>query len=206
MRRPGSRRGSRAPRSRSESAAPTRRSSRAASSAARVSSSGTRSPATSRRSGPRVDTLREGDLVAVEPHLYCGRCRYCRRGLEHLCPSKRAFGVHLDGGMADAVIAARAHRLPRRPGARPVHRLPRRAARVRRPRDGSPRADERPAGARHRGGSGRASCSRRSRLAGLAPIVVVDPDGASTDGRDWRSGPTRRSTRRAPIGTSRPSR
>ncbi len=53
--------------------------------------------------GLGVTGLREGDLVSVEPHLYCGACRYCRLGLEHLCPGKRALGVHLDGGMAEAI-------------------------------------------------------------------------------------------------------
>jgi len=54
--------------------------------------------------GSDVTTVREGDLVSVEPHLYCGACRYCRLGWEHLCPEKRAFGVHLDGGMAGSVV------------------------------------------------------------------------------------------------------
>lgn len=54
--------------------------------------------------GSAVTTVREGDLVTVEPHLYCGVCRSCRFGLEHLCPDKRAFGVHLDGGMAERMV------------------------------------------------------------------------------------------------------
>jgi len=54
--------------------------------------------------GPGVSNVREGDLVSVEPHLYCGACRYCRLGWEHLCPDKQAFGVHLDGGMAASVV------------------------------------------------------------------------------------------------------
>ena len=58
--------------------------------------------------GAAVSNVREGDLVTVEPHLYCGVCRQCRLGNEHLCPDKRAFGVHLDGGMAERqVIPAR---------------------------------------------------------------------------------------------------
>ena len=133
--------------------------------------------------GAGVDTLREGDLVAVEPHLYCGRCRYCRRGLEHLCPSKRAFGVHLDGGMADAVT------LPARiaylvdPAIDPaiaclaeplgcaVHGMDRLA-----PTSGLPVLVI---------GAGPAGLllTALSDLAGLAPIVVVDPDGAPPDGR-----------------------
>jgi threonine dehydrogenase-like Zn-dependent dehydrogenase len=54
--------------------------------------------------GAGVRNVREGDLVTIEPHLYCGVCRYCRLGHEHLCPEKRAFGVHLDGGMAERML------------------------------------------------------------------------------------------------------
>jgi L-iditol 2-dehydrogenase len=54
--------------------------------------------------GSAVTNVREGDLVTVEPHMYCGFCRYCRMGNEHLCPQKQAFGVHLDGGMAERLI------------------------------------------------------------------------------------------------------
>lgn len=55
--------------------------------------------------GARVDSLAVGDLVTVEPHRYCGVCRYCRAGQEHLCTHKKAFGVHLDGGMAELMTA-----------------------------------------------------------------------------------------------------
>ncbi len=54
--------------------------------------------------GSAVSHVREGDLVTIEPHLYCGWCRQCRLGNEHLCPDKRAFGVHLDGGMAEQLV------------------------------------------------------------------------------------------------------
>ncbi len=36
--------------------------------------------------GPGVDTLVEGDLVSVEGHIVCGRCRNCRAGRRQLCP------------------------------------------------------------------------------------------------------------------------
>jgi 2-desacetyl-2-hydroxyethyl bacteriochlorophyllide A dehydrogenase len=66
--------------------------------------------------GSGVGSVGEGDLVAIEPHLYCGECRYCRLGREHLCVRKRAFGVHVDGGFAEAqVVPARnAYPLPPR--------------------------------------------------------------------------------------------
>ena len=54
--------------------------------------------------GAGVKDIREGDLVTVEPHVFCTTCRYCRGGQEHLCYDKRAFGVHLNGGLAEAVV------------------------------------------------------------------------------------------------------
>lgn len=54
--------------------------------------------------GPGVTAPEIGTLVAVEPHRYCGACTYCRRGMEHMCLHKEAFGVHLDGGMADLMV------------------------------------------------------------------------------------------------------
>ncbi len=64
--------------------------------------------------GAGVKSLKEGDLVTVQPNTYCGVCRFCRAGREHLCLELRAYGVHLDGGFAEAmVVPARvAYRLP----------------------------------------------------------------------------------------------
>jgi propanol-preferring alcohol dehydrogenase len=44
----------------------------------------------------------------------CGRCRYCRRGAENLCPYSRYTGWDADGGFAEfaTVPAAYAYRLP----------------------------------------------------------------------------------------------
>ncbi len=71
--------------------------------------------------GRDVRTLSEGDLVTVEPHLYCRTCTYCRLGMEHMCPDKRAPGVHLDGGMAERLVVPEhiAFRLPE--GTSPEH-------------------------------------------------------------------------------------
>lgn len=54
--------------------------------------------------GDQVSSVKVGDLVTVEPHLFCGTCKYCRIGKEHLCLSKLAFGVHLDGGFAELCV------------------------------------------------------------------------------------------------------
>ena len=51
--------------------------------------------------GPGVTTLSEGQLITVEPHIYCGLCYNCQSGSPHMCPSRKAPGVHLDGGMQE---------------------------------------------------------------------------------------------------------
>jgi threonine dehydrogenase-like Zn-dependent dehydrogenase len=54
--------------------------------------------------GQGVTNLREGDLVCIEPHVYCTKCRYCLTAREHLCIDKKAFGFHLNGGLAEAMV------------------------------------------------------------------------------------------------------
>jgi len=52
-----------------------------------------------------------GQRVVCEPHaLACTTCHLCRRGLAHLCASKRSPGWGIDGGMAERV-AVPAHLL-----------------------------------------------------------------------------------------------
>ena len=36
-----------------------------------------------------------GDLVAVEPHLACGACRWCARGRAQFCEQGRGYGVRI---------------------------------------------------------------------------------------------------------------
>lgn len=56
--------------------------------------------------GPDVAPGAAGTRVGV-PWLYwaCGRCEYCRRGQENLCPEARFTGQHADGGFGEAMIA-----------------------------------------------------------------------------------------------------
>jgi len=65
--------------------------------------------------GPGVRRVREGDRVAVEPHVGCGRCIYCRRGAYHECPEKRFVGVgDWIGAFAESMLATESmcHVLP----------------------------------------------------------------------------------------------
>jgi threonine 3-dehydrogenase len=54
--------------------------------------------------GPGVDSISVGDLVSVEGHIVCGRCRNCRAGRRQLCPNTKGVGVHRDGGFAELVV------------------------------------------------------------------------------------------------------
>ncbi|MFD1449757.1 MULTISPECIES: zinc-binding alcohol dehydrogenase family protein [Oceanobacillus] len=51
--------------------------------------------------GEEVSSVRVGDLVALEPILYCGECYACRKGQPNVCKSLEVFGVHRDGGMSE---------------------------------------------------------------------------------------------------------
>src|SRR5512136_2123532 len=47
-----------------------------------------------------------GDRVALEPHVGCGQCAFCRRGDYHECPEKRFVGVgEWIGAFAEYVVA-----------------------------------------------------------------------------------------------------
>ena len=50
---------------------------------------------------------RPGTRVAVAPNLGCGTCSACAEGATNLCPGYQAFGIHLDGGMAEYLLAPR---------------------------------------------------------------------------------------------------
>ena len=57
--------------------------------------------------GHGVRSVREGDRVAIMPLAYCGRCAYCRRGLQHLCATMGCVGLsHQWGGMAALATVA----------------------------------------------------------------------------------------------------
>ena len=63
--------------------------------------------------GEAVTRFAAGDRVGV-PWLAwtCGVCRYCRAGLENLCPQARFTGYTRDGGYAQQVLADARYCLP----------------------------------------------------------------------------------------------
>lgn len=125
--------------------------------------------------GRNVREPKVGQLITVEPHLYCGSCTPCQTGRQHLCPHRRAPGVHIDGGMAERLVvpATLVYPVPKdvqpehaaltEPIACCVHGMDRLA-----PMSGLPLAvfGCGPAGA---------IMIALARLAGAAPIVAFDP-------------------------------
>jgi 2-desacetyl-2-hydroxyethyl bacteriochlorophyllide A dehydrogenase len=64
---------------------------------------------------PDVLNVKTGDFVAVDPSLFCGKCRQCRLGRFNLCENWNAIGVgSANGACAEfvAVPSANAFRLP----------------------------------------------------------------------------------------------
>lgn len=56
--------------------------------------------------GRGVEGLDIGQRVGIQPlWTACGRCEYCLKGFEHLCPSKKITGETVDGGYAEYILA-----------------------------------------------------------------------------------------------------
>jgi propanol-preferring alcohol dehydrogenase len=55
--------------------------------------------------GENSARFKPGQRVGV-PWLYssCGKCAFCRQGLENLCEDARFTGLHADGGYAEAMV------------------------------------------------------------------------------------------------------
>lgn len=57
------------------------------------------------RVGDAVTGLAPGDRIAVETHIYCGRCFMCRTGNAHNCLEMQLFGLTQDGAFAQYASA-----------------------------------------------------------------------------------------------------
>lgn len=59
--------------------------------------------------GTSVTSVKSGDRVVIAPRLTCGKCDYCRRGLDNQCTNYQTIGTTLDGTFAPyAVVPGRA--------------------------------------------------------------------------------------------------
>jgi threonine dehydrogenase-like Zn-dependent dehydrogenase len=55
--------------------------------------------------GPGVQGLQRGDRVVIANRLTCGRCAYCRRGLDNQCTDYQTIGTTIDGAFAPFLSA-----------------------------------------------------------------------------------------------------
>lgn len=62
--------------------------------------------------GPDVTGPKTGARVALHYLWTCGRCDYCRAGLEQFCRSGRMLGKHLDGGYAEYIVVPARNAVP----------------------------------------------------------------------------------------------
>jgi propanol-preferring alcohol dehydrogenase len=63
--------------------------------------------------GRNVKGRKIGQRVGVAwLHSACGKCEFCRRGEENLCPQARFTGFHVDGGYAEYMLADARYVLP----------------------------------------------------------------------------------------------
>ncbi len=53
--------------------------------------------------GNGVTTLKVGDRVVINPDVYCGLCRYCRKSLFSQCENLVAMGIDVNGGFAEYI-------------------------------------------------------------------------------------------------------
>src|SRR4051794_10359397 len=53
--------------------------------------------------GSNVNDFYVGDIVSVEGHLVCGRCRNCLAGRRYKCANTLGFGVNTNGGFAEYI-------------------------------------------------------------------------------------------------------
>jgi threonine 3-dehydrogenase len=53
--------------------------------------------------GSNVNDFHIGDIVSVEGHLVCGRCRNCLAGRRFKCANTLGYGVNTDGGFAEYI-------------------------------------------------------------------------------------------------------
>lgn len=54
--------------------------------------------------GEFVSRVKEGDIVASETHIVCGKCEFCRKGMGHICENTKIIGVDVDGAFAEYIV------------------------------------------------------------------------------------------------------
>ena len=59
--------------------------------------------------GGAVKNVQVGDHVSGDPNIMCGKCYFCRNGMEHFCTENIGVGTTVDGGFAEYVAMKASH-------------------------------------------------------------------------------------------------
>ena len=51
----------------------------------------------------RTTSFKEGNRIQIAPGLRCGRCSYCLKGMDNLCPNREILGFTRNGGFAQYI-------------------------------------------------------------------------------------------------------
>jgi len=51
----------------------------------------------------RTNAFKEGCRIQIAPGLRCGRCSYCLKGMDNLCPNREILGFTQNGGFAEYI-------------------------------------------------------------------------------------------------------
>ena len=62
--------------------------------------------------GEKVDRVKVGDRVALDPVFACGECPTCRKGYPNVCENVKCYGVQMDGGYQDYIVVHEKHLYP----------------------------------------------------------------------------------------------
>lgn len=63
----------------------------------------------------KIDRLKVGSAVVINPGVSCGRCEACLSGFDPLCPKYGILGEHQDGGCAEYAVVPVANLIARPP-------------------------------------------------------------------------------------------
>ena len=65
--------------------------------------------------GNKTEGFQIGDRVAINPHINCGYCDYCKRGIIQHCKNLKSLGISVNGGLSEYSIIpiSQAYKFPR---------------------------------------------------------------------------------------------
>jgi threonine dehydrogenase-like Zn-dependent dehydrogenase len=54
--------------------------------------------------GSAVTSVKIGDHITVNEHIFCGKCDMCAAGMENICGDRKILGCHINGALTEYVV------------------------------------------------------------------------------------------------------